>query len=168
MSGSDVVGPAGKLPRLPLAVRPSKLKPWLGFLAAAVFVAVMYFTRSETMKPAAALIGGAFLALVALFNLLGLLFRPTRLVLERDGLRWRASLWNPLVFTPWSQVRGVGHRPHPRRHDDGRLELDIAGLEGGRAVIPIRHQNIWGEDLPDLIRALAPHVSLIDFDAPAP
>ncbi|MBI1685906.1 hypothetical protein [Caulobacter hibisci] len=39
----------------------------------------------------------------------------------------------------------------------------LAGLPG-RAAIPIRQQNTWGEDLPDLVRALAPHVPAITFE----
>jgi len=151
-------------PRLPLAVRPSRLKPWIGFGFAVVFVVGMFLVGSETLKPAAMLLGGAFLLIVALVSLVGMLDRRPRLVLDHDGLHWRTNPGKPLRFTPWSQLRSVGYRADLRHHDTGWLELDITGPESVRASIPLSSQSPWGQDLPDIVRAIAPHVSLIDFD----
>lgn len=165
MTGEDAPAPP---PRLPYVVRPSNWKNWISTAVFGVGGLVMLMFASPVLREVGIWLLGAGVAISCACNLLGALDRRARLVLDHDGLRWRPHLWTPLRFTPWSQVRTVGHRDHPRKHDDGWLELDLDGAPGGRISIRISGQNAWGEDLPDMIRALAPHVRLMDFDDGAP
>ncbi|KSB88934.1 hypothetical protein AS593_21365 [Caulobacter vibrioides] len=165
-SGSGDAAPAPP-PRLPFVVRPSALKNWISTAVFAVVTCVMLLFTSPALREIGIWFVGAGVAFSCLCNLLGGLDRRPRLILEREGLRWRPHLWTPLRFSPWSRVRAAGHRDNPRNHDDGWLELDISGVEDVKAErisIRISGQNAWGEDLPDMIRALAPHVRLLDFD----
>jgi hypothetical protein len=153
-------------PRLPLVVRPSRWKPWAstGLFCVATTAMVWFF------HPGALALLMPFLALTCLATLLGGFDRRPRLILERDGLKWRESLRAPLVFTPWEQVSAAGHELDLRArfsHDNGWLLLAFAPRDAAlpaAARIRIRGQNVWGEDLPDLIRALAPHVRVIDLE----
>ena len=158
-----------KPPRLPLAVRPSIWKAWAGTGLFCVFgAAIAFFAHRDLLVVAL-----PFLALVCLATLVRTLDRRPRLILERDGVRWRESPGRPLVFTPWEQVSCATHEQNLRtgpNHDAGWLHLAFAPPPGGSpdaappapAKIWIHGQTVWGEDLPDLIRSLAPHVRVTE------
>jgi hypothetical protein len=142
---------------LPFVVRPSRKKELLGLLVMTVFLSVVSFFRDIFS-------GGltvVFLLICGLVTLVKVLDQTPRLILGVEGLQWRMSRFSDLRRVSWTDIRAVRYRYDLRHHDAGWLVLTLAAKDaaGGHEVeIRISGLNVWGPDLPDLIRGCAPHL----------
>lgn len=143
---------------LPYVVRPSRKKELLGLLALTVFLGVVSLFQQRSS-------GGltvVFLLICGLISLVKVLDQTPRLILGVDGLQWRMSRFSDLRRVSWNDIRAVRYRYDLRHHDAGWLVLTLVAKDagGGHEVeIWISGLNVWGPDLPDLIRGCAPHLS---------
>jgi hypothetical protein len=144
-------------PPLPLEVRISIVQTWVGVLVSLALLAFMTLGAPPDLRVFALAIGGGMTALGVLGAVADTLDRRRRLVLDHDGIRWRSGfLGLARGDAAWSELRAATHKTVRRRPDRLRLEF----TDRRPVSIPVDGLTVAGEDLPRLIRAVAPHVEI--------
>ncbi|PVM83775.1 hypothetical protein [Caulobacter endophyticus] len=154
---ADWTDPPTSPPALPLEVRISIVQTWIGVLVLLALTAFMTAKAPEGLRGLVLALTGGMTALSLLGAIGDTLDRRRRLVLDHDGIRWRCGFMGLVRGrAAWSELRAVAHKSIYRRPDRLLLTLD-----GRRTVsIPVDGLTVAGEDLPRLIRAVAPHVEI--------